>query len=315
MDPTFLSASVAQCGVCVHMEADPSEQEWERYLHGVRDHGGSVRAKLVVSLGGSPSQYQMRRAIDAWVLARSAPPTFNVVFSALPNAKCTDGARRAGGLAVYDGLDTAIGALGDRSGQVLATVDRLVAELGRRSGRPLTLWTDAELFESYSFGLQRPFEELHRRYAPRVLGMLARTCPQAVAVDLTQETFLRFHQYRSHYDPKRPMIAWLYTIAGNLRRTHRRARQMESVSPDALDGVAGRELAPDEAVAVQRDLRAVQRAIMLLSPRLREALATHAAERGDYAAVATRLGLSRAAARVRVHRARAAIAAETGYAR
>ena len=97
------------------------------------------------------------------------------------------------------------------------------------------------------------------------------------------------------------MKAYLLTIARNLYRAERKraGRQV------ALDGTTARPEPGPEAVAWGRlELDAVFEALQALPETDRAALLMHAQDGLPYAAIASALGLSIAAVKVRVHRAR-----------
>jgi RNA polymerase sigma-70 factor (ECF subfamily) len=114
------------------------------------------------------------------------------------------------------------------------------------------------------------FERLYEAEAQGLFGFLVyRTGDRALAEDLLADTFERALRSRKRYDRRRgPAKAWLYTIALNLLRDHARraaaeGRAVERVGPSAS--------AVDPAPVEDRD--AVQRALRVLSPEEREAIA------------------------------------------
>jgi RNA polymerase sigma-70 factor (ECF subfamily) len=95
----------------------------------------------------------------------------------------------------------------------------------RKLVRPETL--DEILMARYAAGDEAAFDELFRRYEPRVYAFFAkRTGSPERAEELYQELFLRVHRARDSYDDGRPFAPWLFQIAhrlliDDLRRAHR----------------------------------------------------------------------------------------------
>lgn len=119
-----------------------------------------------------------------------------------------------------------------------------------------------------------------------------------LAEDIVQETLLRAQRERGDVrDPR----AWCYTVALNLLRSHFRRRRWLPLR--AADSVEGWEFVEQQAT---RD--AVHRALAELRPEHRAALLLHTLAGFSHAEVAAMHGISEAAARQRLHRAREAFA-------
>jgi RNA polymerase sigma-70 factor (ECF subfamily) len=122
----------------------------------------------------------------------------------------------------------------------------------------------------------------------------------SLAEEITQETFVRAWVMPGEICGG-TVKAYLLTIAHNLYRAERKrtARQVP------LDGTLADPKAGPEAAALGRvGLDAVLSAVQSLSEIDRAALLMHAHDGLSYAAIAKALGLSIAAVKVRVHRAR-----------
>jgi len=89
---------------------------------------------------------------------------------------------------------------------------------------PLTCASDETLLAKYTATrCQHAFAEFHQRHYDETLCFIRRRVSNTHdAEDLTQETFLSIHQYRTTYDPSQPARAWLLQIAMNHVRTFRR---------------------------------------------------------------------------------------------
>lgn len=119
-----------------------------------------------------------------------------------------------------------------------------------------------------------------------------------LAEDIVQETLLRAQCERKQVrDPR----AWCFTVALNLLRSHLRRRRWLPLR--AADSVEGWEFVERHAT---RD--AVHRALAVLRPEQRTALLLHTLAGFTHAEIAAMHGVSEAAVRQRVHRAREAFA-------
>lgn len=122
----------------------------------------------------------------------------------------------------------------------------------------------------------------------------------SLAEEITQETFVRAWVMPGEICGG-TVKAYLLTIARNLNSAEKKrmARQV------ALDGALPDPKPGPEAVAMRRlEFSAVLEALQVLPEADRAALLMHAQDGLPYAAIATALGLSITAVKVRVHRAR-----------
>ncbi|MBP8600472.1 MAG: RNA polymerase sigma factor [Candidatus Saccharicenans sp.] len=82
---------------------------------------------------------------------------------------------------------------------------------------------EQELMEKIKKGDEAAFSELMIMYKDRVVNFLYQfTGDYQVAVDLSQETFLRVFFKAKKYRPIAPVSSWIYAIAANLARTERK---------------------------------------------------------------------------------------------
>jgi RNA polymerase sigma factor (sigma-70 family) len=94
--------------------------------------------------------------------------------------------------------------------------------------------TDEELMIKYGRSDDvKSFEELYRRYSPRVYSYLLKNCWDSKdAEEIHQHVFLKVHHQRNRYDPKFPFTAWLFTIVkrtmiDDFRKTRTRGKTLE----------------------------------------------------------------------------------------
>jgi len=171
--------------------------------------------------------------------------------------------------------------------------------------------TDEELMLSYARGDTASFREIFQRYAPMLVRFLSRYVGRAAdAQDLTQQTFLQLHRARLDFRAEMRLRPWLMTIALNLSRDHlrRRGRRVE-VAIDA-EALAAPEVPLPSATDDVR--RRVRRAIEALPREQREVIELHWFEELPFQEIATILGCSAGAARVRAHRGYVSLRKELG---
>ena len=146
---------------------------------------------------------------------------------------------------------------------------------------------------------------LYRQYGPVIYARCCRLLgDRAAAEDATQETFMRVHR---HLD-KAPAeaLAWIYRIATNTCYDVLRRRRLIAWLPWMQDHGAG-AAAPDDNPGERYAMREeVVEALRLVPPSLRAPLLLHALHGFCYADIAAALGISEAAVKMRISRARAA---------
>lgn len=149
------------------------------------------------------------------------------------------------------------------------------------------------------------FHELYDRYADDVYRFaLWLTGNPADAQDIVSETFVRV--FTAPEEPRTETVkAYLFTIARNLHRKQwrRQARhdELDETLPD-------RAAPPDESASGQDDLRRAMAAVQSLPEMDRAVLLLRAEQDLSYQDIAIATGLSVAAAKVRMFRARARLA-------
>jgi len=149
----------------------------------------------------------------------------------------------------------------------------------------------AELYRAYS-------GDLHR-FALFLSG------DPALAEDLVAETFIRLWNARERVDLA-TVKGYLFTIARNLFLQQRRGKRGVTALDERL---ADRGPGPESRALARSDLRATLAALQDLPEMDRAALLMRADDGLPYEEIAAALGLSPAAARVKVHRARLKLAA------
>lgn len=153
---------------------------------------------------------------------------------------------------------------------------------------------------------QTTFHGLYSRYAADVYRFAHwLTGNPDDAQDITSETFVR--AWTAPEEPRMETVkAYLFTIARNLHRKQWRRQSRLEILDEAIPDPAAQ---PDEAAANQDEFRRKLEAVHALPELDREVLLLRAEQDLSYEDIAAVTGLSVAAAKVRVFRARAKLAA------
>jgi len=153
------------------------------------------------------------------------------------------------------------------------------------------------------------FHALYERYSASVRRFALFLSGDAfLADDITSETFVRAWVARDRIE-QATMKAYLFTIARNLYHDAQRLAQRHTALPEVVTDIAANAAHNAEMKA---DFALVLAAMQKLPEIDRAALLMRAQEEMSYEEIAQALGLSTAAARVKVHRARLKLAIETG---
>ena len=150
------------------------------------------------------------------------------------------------------------------------------------------------------------FHELYSRYAEDVYRFAHWLTGNAdEARDITAETFVR--AWTAPEEPRLATVkAYLFTIARNLHRKQWRRQSRLEVLDETMPDRAAQ---PDEAAAGQDEFRRTWKAVHALPEIDRTVLLRRAEQEMSYEDIAATTGLSVAAAKVKVFRARAKLAA------
>ncbi len=150
-------------------------------------------------------------------------------------------------------------------------------------------------------GDRKAFKALTEKYYARIFRvMLAMTHKEDLALDLTQDTFVKALQGIPQFEMGSSFYTWLYRIAHNVfldryRRTRTAGYQKEfddGVKASVAEGAAiGRPMEPSRAVEAQERLVIVSEAMEQLRPEHREILVLREIEDQSYEEIAATLGL------------------------
>jgi RNA polymerase sigma-70 factor (ECF subfamily) len=162
--------------------------------------------------------------------------------------------------------------------------------------------TDEELMMQVRAGdveqLSILFERHHSRLFGFCLGILGN---RESARDLVQEVFFRLLKYRDSFRPDAPFAPWLYRLARNACIDQLRKSGREVASEPDFDRPDPTPLAPED-LERREELAKLQTALSRLPEDKRELLLLARSGTLSYEQIATLLGCTVGALKVRVHR-------------
>ncbi|HEX8454086.1 MAG TPA: RNA polymerase sigma factor [Longimicrobium sp.] len=144
---------------------------------------------------------------------------------------------------------------------------------------------------------------VYRAHHTRIFGTLYRLLGDAAAAaDVTHDAFVRAWESAAYFRGEAGLGTWITRIGINLAlKQLRRERWMTGFQQDETAG-------PAAVRPVSLDALELDRAIRALPEALRSVLVLHAVEGYSHPEVAELLGISEAACRQRLHRARMRLA-------
>jgi len=159
--------------------------------------------------------------------------------------------------------------------------------------------TDELLMERFCRGDEASFDALYFRLAPQVKGFLTHMVrDRALAEDLVQTTFLSLVRSRDRYQIGSTVASWVFAIAANAARDALRHQRLKVEVSDDSQVDHGIEV-PMGDPGLRTELEA---AFAQLPPPQREAVLLHKVHGLTFEQIATALGTTSAAARIRAHR-------------
>jgi RNA polymerase sigma factor (sigma-70 family) len=175
--------------------------------------------------------------------------------------------------------------------------------------------SDTALARRAAEGDDQAYEALVRRHKDGIYRLLRRyTADPDEAYDALQEAFIAAWTALPRYDPDRPFLTWLQTIAINKARDRGRRLAVRRLifGASGLDGVALAAADPgqaaDQAVVDRQIARRLDVAIGQLPARLKEALLLTAFEGYSQQEAGRMLGVSPKTVETRAYRARKLLA-------
>ena len=178
---------------------------------------------------------------------------------------------------------------------------------------------DVALMLRLQAGDESAFQDLFRKYAPRVLQLARRFVgSQAQAEELTQDVFVQIFRFRHRYKPQSRLVTWVFTIATNLclnelRRPERQLRvdlwdrrdaEDRPEEPPLPDPAA---VTPEEGAATRELAHHLEVAVAALPPKQRAALLLSRVDGLAYRDVGEAIGCSEGAVKALLFRATQAL--------
>ena len=172
---------------------------------------------------------------------------------------------------------------------------------------------------------KRSFQEIYERFQPGILRFLSRLVGQEEAEDVAQEVFLRVDRGLEGFRGESSMGTWIYRIARNAALDRLRsqpawlenARQLRAhdSDEDPLDIVSQ---LPDERASLERHLigkemsECIRGRVDTLPESYRRVLVLSELVGMTNAEIASALGVSEGAIKIRLHRARSLLREDLG---
>jgi len=171
---------------------------------------------------------------------------------------------------------------------------------------------DAALMVRVAKGDRASFEQLVLKYQRSVINTAFRyTGNPSVAEELAQDVFVRVYRAASTYRPDARFSTWLFTIVRNICANYRTREGRYDQQMDAdtdPDSYFRQQESPENAVVRKEIQQQVQDAILSLPESLRMPLILNHFNQLQYEEIAKILNVSLAAVKVRIHRAKLALA-------
>lgn len=167
---------------------------------------------------------------------------------------------------------------------------------------------EARLVKQAQAGEEGAFVALYQQNQPSVYTYIYyRVGDQMTAEDLTAEVFVRLVAKIHRFKPgKRPILAWLYTIAGNLVTDHYRRNGRATLLP-LNDQVRSNGHSPSHTIQKAQEHRRLAAAMAELTEDQRQVVLLKFVERRSNAETGAILGKTEGAVKALQHRALAAL--------
>lgn len=171
--------------------------------------------------------------------------------------------------------------------------------------------SDEQLMMAYQQGDSTAMDEFLRRYKNPLYRFIYRLSRNAAeAEEVTQEVFMRVHEYRSSYRPVGKFSTWLFGIAHNICISRLRKRRpfipwpARRDDPDEQADFPSPQLSPMETAVSEELSEAIRQCIKELPFLQREALILREYEGLDYEQIAQILNKPLGTVKTLIYRAR-----------
>jgi RNA polymerase sigma-70 factor (ECF subfamily) len=174
-----------------------------------------------------------------------------------------------------------------------------------RMEEPTQDGTADEAMDRYASGDDLAFGAVYDAVAPRVLTLAARALGErTLAEDVVQQTLLNIHRARGAFVPGSPLMPWAYAIARRLivDAIRRRQRELRLAQDGQPPDQQPRPTTPDEELMAYQTAGSLRVALAELPGSQQTVL--HLRGQGlPLSAMATTLGTTVTAVKLRLHRA------------
>ncbi|MDJ0761961.1 MAG: RNA polymerase sigma factor [Myxococcota bacterium] len=164
--------------------------------------------------------------------------------------------------------------------------------------------TEKALASRAAAGDSDAFTQIVKRYEGPVYNLCYRYLGPANAEDAAQETFIRAFVHRGAFDPDRPLLPWLITIARRLCIDRLRRSKRETLSNESSDALADSRPTAEDATASQETLGQLATMLETLPEGQREAISLYHIDELSYEDVAKTLDVPIGTVMTWLHRGR-----------
>lgn len=166
------------------------------------------------------------------------------------------------------------------------------------------------VIERVKSGSTEAFADLVSAYQANLFTFLLRLSGNRWdAEELLQDTLVKVYRNLFRYDRRASFRTWIYSIALNTFRTYKRRKRLNAVNYDELDTLfQSSDLKPDQSpellLEAKEGARAILHLLSFLKADQRAALTLKYLQGFSHAEIGQVLGISEAAAKMKVYRAR-----------
>ena len=169
----------------------------------------------------------------------------------------------------------------------------------------ISLVADILLVDRCTSGEEAAARELFRHYHKRVHGTLYRILGSTRDIDdLTQDTFIQIFKSLAKFRAEAKLSTWIDRITVRVAYRYIGKRKRLAVPDDTMDEIESPRPGPGQQAQSREGVRRLYAALAQLAPASRIAFALHEIDGRSVAEVATLVGASQSACKLRIWRAR-----------
>lgn len=185
---------------------------------------------------------------------------------------------------------------------------------------PAIVLTDEQIVRKILDGNDALFEDLVRRHQRQIVNFIYRMVGDFdLALDMSQDVFIRVHQALERFDPRFKFTTWIYRIASNCAIDRLRRHQPPTISLDAPQPagdnvrriqIASTDQDPSERLESKETMKRLELAIRRLPAGYRRLIVLRHVNSLRYEQIAAVTGLPLGTVKNRIFRARAILRRE-----